>query len=72
MWVFVRRDVAYAIGVEHHEIGRRALGQLAARQADLLVVGLNSDEYTNPRKRHAMHEKRTHKTDTILPRIESP
>jgi 2-oxoglutarate ferredoxin oxidoreductase subunit alpha len=34
--------------------------------------GLISDEYTNPHKRQAMHEKRMRKMDGILPRIEPP
>jgi 2-oxoglutarate ferredoxin oxidoreductase subunit alpha len=34
--------------------------------------GLISDEYTNPHKRQAMHEKRMRKMEGILPRIEPP
>jgi 2-oxoglutarate ferredoxin oxidoreductase subunit alpha len=34
--------------------------------------GLISDEYTNPHKRQAMHEKRMRKMDGILPRIAPP
>jgi len=34
--------------------------------------GLISDEFTNPHKRQAMHEKRMHKMDGILPRIAPP
>ena len=34
--------------------------------------GLISDEYTNPHKRRAMHEKRMRKMDGILPRIAPP
>ena len=34
--------------------------------------GLISDEYTNPHKRRAMHEKRMHKMDGILSRIAPP
>ncbi|MBV9323506.1 MAG: 2-oxoacid:acceptor oxidoreductase subunit alpha [Chloroflexi bacterium] len=34
--------------------------------------GLISDEYTNPHKRQAMHEKRMRKMDGVLPRIEPP
>jgi 2-oxoglutarate ferredoxin oxidoreductase subunit alpha len=34
--------------------------------------GLISDEYTNPHKRQAMHEKRMRKMDGILPMIEPP
>ncbi|HEX8966693.1 MAG TPA: 2-oxoacid:acceptor oxidoreductase subunit alpha, partial [Chloroflexota bacterium] len=34
--------------------------------------GLISDEFTNPHKRQAMHEKRMRKMDGILPRIEPP
>jgi 2-oxoglutarate ferredoxin oxidoreductase subunit alpha len=34
--------------------------------------GLISDEYTNPHKRQAMHEKRMRKMDGILPRIAAP
>jgi 2-oxoglutarate ferredoxin oxidoreductase subunit alpha len=34
--------------------------------------GLISDEYTNPHKRRAMHEKRMRKMEGILPRIEPP
>jgi len=34
--------------------------------------GLISDEYTNPHKRQAMHEKRMRKMNSILPRIEPP
>jgi 2-oxoglutarate ferredoxin oxidoreductase subunit alpha len=33
---------------------------------------LISDEYTNPHKRQAMHEKRMRKMDSILPRLETP
>jgi 2-oxoglutarate ferredoxin oxidoreductase subunit alpha len=33
---------------------------------------LISDEYTNPHKRQAMHEKRMRKMDSILPLIEAP
>ncbi|HEY1298514.1 MAG TPA: 2-oxoacid:acceptor oxidoreductase subunit alpha [Chloroflexota bacterium] len=34
--------------------------------------GLISDEYTNPHKRQAMHEKRMRKMEGVLPRIEAP
>jgi 2-oxoglutarate/2-oxoacid ferredoxin oxidoreductase subunit alpha len=34
--------------------------------------GLISDEYTNPHKRRAMHEKRMHKMEGILPLIPPP
>jgi 2-oxoglutarate ferredoxin oxidoreductase subunit alpha len=34
--------------------------------------GLISDEYTNPHKRQAMHEKRMRKMDGVLPRIAPP
>jgi 2-oxoglutarate ferredoxin oxidoreductase subunit alpha len=34
--------------------------------------GLISDEYTNPHKRQAMHEKRMRKMDGVLPRIAAP
>jgi 2-oxoglutarate ferredoxin oxidoreductase subunit alpha len=34
--------------------------------------GLISDEFTNPHKRQAMHEKRMRKMDGILPRIAAP
>src|SRR5207248_366302 len=34
--------------------------------------GLISDEYTNPHKRRAMHEKRMRKMESILPRIAPP
>jgi 2-oxoglutarate ferredoxin oxidoreductase subunit alpha len=34
--------------------------------------GLISDEYTNPHKRQAMHEKRMRKMDGVMPRIEAP
>jgi 2-oxoglutarate ferredoxin oxidoreductase subunit alpha len=34
--------------------------------------GLISDEYTNPHKRRAMHEKRMRKMEGILPRIAAP
>ncbi len=33
---------------------------------------LISDEYTNPHKRQAMHEKRMRKMDSILPLVEAP
>src|SRR5947209_20302758 len=36
------------------------------------VGGLISDEYTNPHKRRAMHEKRMRKMDGMLPLIEPP
>jgi 2-oxoglutarate ferredoxin oxidoreductase subunit alpha len=34
--------------------------------------GLISDEYTNPHKRQAMHEKRMRKMDSILPLLDPP
>src|SRR5437588_782757 len=36
------------------------------------VGGLISDEYTNPHKRRAMHEKRMRKTEGVLPLIAPP
>jgi 2-oxoglutarate/2-oxoacid ferredoxin oxidoreductase subunit alpha len=36
------------------------------------VGGLISDEFTNPHKRRAMHEKRMRKMDGVLPLIEAP
>ena len=34
--------------------------------------GLISDEFTNPHKRQAMHEKRMRKMDGVLSRIDAP